>query len=319
MSNSDLKLQLINKSSIRFFNIQKSITMTRLLIIFTLSLFTYISNAQTYVPFPTSADTAVWFVDYYYAPFDYGYYNIVTEGDTIFGSQEYTKLYYNNGTSYTYYAAIREENKVIYLRDLVSNRHGSININSDTILFDFNVQVGDTINWFSLYSGLMEVYSIDSVQVADGTYRKRFNFLDIPGGFVSFQAVEGIGSNLGFIHTPMVGGGGTETYCYFLNGNFVWTLWLGANESDCYTSTKQLKSNSTIKIYPNPTSDNLNIEFETTEQRELMIFNQLGQMVLNESSNQVNVVLSLEDLPKGFYVLAIRSKERTFTKKIVKH
>lgn len=294
--------------------------MLRFFTILSLLMFTYNSNAQTYVPFPTGADTAVWFVhsSYWISGAGYeSYYNFVTYGDTIFDGLTYTKIYSGDSNTYPvdYYAAIREENKIIYLRDLDDNSWGVNNISSDTILFDFNVQVGDIVNWFSFGSGLMEVYSIDSVQVADGTYRKRFDFLDISGGFVSFQVVEGIGSNLGFIHIPMVGGGGTYTDCYFLNGNFVWTFRFG----DCYTSTKQINQNSNIKVFPNPTSNNLNIEFENTEQRELMIFNQLGQMVLNETSNQVNVILSLEQLSKGFYVLAIRTKEGIFTKKIVKN
>lgn len=288
----------------------------------TFSLFTYTSNAQTYVPFPTGADTAVWFVSSSYWVSGSGqtsYYNIVTDGDTIFDGLEYTKLYHDdNGTLRYYYAAIREENKIIYLRDFNDNTWGVNNISSDTILFDFNVQVGDTINWFSFGSGPMEVYSIDSVQVADGTYRKRFSFSG-PGGFASFQVVEGIGSNLGFIHIPLVGGGGTYTNCYFLNGDFVWTSWFGGTANDCYTSTTQLNSNSKITVNPNPTSDNLNIEFENTEQRELMIFNQLGQVVLNEISNETTVILNLEQLPKGFYVLTIRTHESIFTKKIIKN
>jgi hypothetical protein len=80
-----------------------------------------------------------------------------------------------------------------------------------------------------------------------------------------------------------------------------------------------LKPNSNTKISPNPTSDILNIEFENMEQRELMIFNQLGQMVLNETSSETTVILNLEQLPKGFYVLTIRTQKGTFTKKIIKN
>ncbi len=295
--------------------------MYRFILIITLSLFIKNANAQTYVPFPTGVDTAVWFVSYSYGPFDYGYYNIITSGDTIFDGKEYTKLHYgdNDGNPHAYYGAIREENKIIYLRDLISNHLlGSNNINSDTILFDFNVEVGDTVNWFHIQTGAMEVYSIDSVQVADGTYRKQFNFVHIHNGSIGLQAIEGIGSKFGFIYAPIIGGGGTSTYCYFLNGDFVWTSWFGTTESDCYTSTKQLKLNSNIKIFPNPTNDVLNINFENKEQRELIIFDQLGKVVLNEVSNETNIILNLKPLAKGFYILAIQTKEGRFTKKIIK-
>lgn len=286
--------------------------MLRFTIILIISLLTQISNAQTYVPFPTSADTAIWFESSYNSAFGSSYYNLATYGDTIFDGLTYTKIYSGTNSDYPgyYYAAIREENKVIYVRDLANNN----NLNADTILFDFNVQIGDTVNWFSYLGTNIGVHSIDSIQVADGTYRKRF-ILGYQGGL---EVIEGIGSNLGFIPEPMVGGGGTTTYCYFLNGDFVWSIY-GGNESNCYTSTKQLNLNSTIKIFPNPTSDNLNIEFENTEQRELMIFNQVGQQVLNKISNETTVILNLEQLPKGFYVLTIRTQKGTFTKKIIKH
>jgi hypothetical protein len=104
-----------------------------------------------------------------------------------------------------------------------------------------------------------------------------------------------------------------------LVGDLIWSRYLAGGISWCYISTTQLKPNSNTKISPNPTSDILNIEFENTEQRKLIIFNQLGQMVLNETSNQVNVTLNLEALSKGFYVLTIRTQKGTFTKKIIRN
>lgn len=76
-----------------------------------------------------------------------------------------------------------------------------------------------------------------------------------------------------------------EFICFTLNNNAIYTE---PNNPNCLTSTNQIQQNN------NPPNDILSIEFENTEQRELIIFNPISQMVLNETSNQMNVQLSLE-------------------------
>jgi hypothetical protein len=281
--------------------------MLRFFTILILLCFASNANAQTYVPFPTSTDTAVW-LEYYVniSNPNVSYYEINTYGDTILDGLIYTKIYkaYDNVYPGNYYAAIREENKIIYLRDYVDSYDP---INSDTILFDFNAQVGDTVNWYGELFPNPVVQSIDSVEV-NGIFRKRFN-LDVT------QIIEGIGSNRGFIPFYGIAEEDKSTYCYHLNSDLIWKE---DGLSDCYAPTKQIQQTDNISINPNPTSDFLNIDFETNEQRELQVFNQLGQLVLSETSNDANLVLSLEHLPKGFYVLAIQTEKGTFTKKIIK-
>lgn len=280
--------------------------MLRFTIILIISLLTQISNAQTYVPFPTSADTTIWLqeIGIVTSPPPY-IYELFIEGDTIINNKAYSKIYsgdYNHTTSY-YQKAIREEGKIVYLWD----------DSTEVILYDFNAQLGDTIVWFGANDiDKPYIHTVDSVMI-DGAYRKRY---EVASQSSSVSIIEGIGSDTGLFPKYYSFGDYRMLICFTLNNQ---TIYTAPNHPNCITSTNQIKQEDNISIYPNPTSDNLNIEFENTEQRELMIFNQLGQQVLNEISNETTVILNLEQLPKGFYVLTIRTQKGTFTKKIIKH
>lgn len=273
----------------------------------------YVVNAQNYMPFPTSSDSAVWFESAWSNSGGGGYYELYSNGDTTIDGLAYTKIYrkYDASIAGFYWAAIREHNKVIYLRDVYYE-----NLVADTILYDFNVQVGDTLNWFGtgITSNPVQVLSIDSVQV-NGNYQKRLE-LATQVFSSAFYVVEGIGSNKGLIPIYLEFEQTQDLHCFRLNSNIIWQdNW---SNSGCYVSTKELKSNSKITINPNPTTDFFNLTFETIESRTFMIFNQLGQVVLNEQSNDSDVRLDVQTLPKGFYVLAIQTEKGTVTKKIVK-
>lgn len=268
-----------------------------------------ISNAQTYVPFPTSGDSAVWFQSYSSINSN-GYYELFIDGDTIIDGLEYVKIYetYDGSMPGYYLAAIREANKVVYLRSMSFN-----NLTADTILYDFNVQVGDTLNWFGMEGLFVYVSAIDSVLV-NGIHRKRFQLISEMTW--DFYLIEGIGSTSGLIPGYIEFEGGTFLHCFRLNGNIIWqnSQW----NTGCYVSTNELKGNSKITINPNPTNDYLNLTFETIEPREFLILNALGQIVFNEKSTDSEVILNVQTLPQGFYVLAIRTEKGTVTKRIIK-
>lgn len=76
-----------------------------------------------------------------------------------------------------------------------------------------------------------------------------------------------------------------------------------------------------IKIYPNPASQKLTIEFQPFENsREIALFNMLGNCVKlsvlhsPESLLQINI----SDLPEGYYIVVVKSdKERIFSDRII--
>lgn len=94
------------------------------------------------------------------------------------------------------------------------------------------------------------------------------------------------------------------------------TLW------DPNLSTEKVTLDN-LKIYPNPTTNILNIEFSTTdiEKVKFDIFDLNGRLiktVSQENSNQINQQINVESLQTGTYILVINTGKYTSTHKFVK-
>lgn len=80
---------------------------------------------------------------------------------------------------------------------------------------------------------------------------------------------------------------------------------------------------SDIKLYPNPTSDVLNMEMELAQdaQIELVIIDATGKTVLSRSLNQMEglnkLTLNMYDLPSGIYMLNVVSENEMLTKRFI--
>lgn len=72
--------------------------------------------------------------------------------------------------------------------------------------------------------------------------------------------------------------------------------------------------NNSLRIYPNPATDFVNIESGTAI-KEVQVYNQLGQLVFSQKDNRIN----LSDVASGIYMLHISLENGTFTtQKIIK-
>jgi len=94
------------------------------------------------------------------------------------------------------------------------------------------------------------------------------------------------------------------------------TLW------DPNLSTEEVTLDN-LKIYPNPTTNILNIEFSSTdiEKVKFDIFALNGRLiktVSQENSNQVNQQINVESLQTGTYILVINTGKYTSTHKFIK-
>lgn len=72
-------------------------------------------------------------------------------------------------------------------------------------------------------------------------------------------------------------------------------------------------------VYPNPTTDIIQIEFENAAQRKLELFDQNGKLVLNSTCSDSNTSLDLSALAKGSYMLSVHRDQKTQTIKLIKH
>jgi hypothetical protein len=87
--------------------------------------------------------------------------------------------------------------------------------------------------------------------------------------------------------------------------------------SACTGISELQTANSELKVFPNPTNSNLNIELnsETT----LTIYNSLGEMILNEKAQAGTHQIDLSGKAIGVYVLKTNDGHKTSTIRIVKN
>ena len=76
-----------------------------------------------------------------------------------------------------------------------------------------------------------------------------------------------------------------------------------------------------FSLFPNPSNGILNIQFiaidELKSNLNVTITNSLGQTVLSEEVNKQNSALNIEHLSDGLYYVTVKTKNKTFTQKIV--
>lgn len=292
-------------------------------LLFLLLLSGFAAQAQTsvYHPFPES--NAVW--NYYHSYLCQSNgditdtYSITLSNDTVINGQTYHKLETpytqrvlqgscTNATNIiTYQGAIRQEisNKKVYFcpPDSLTT--------SEFLLYDFNMQVGDTVKGYitQSYFGIDTVYSIDSVLIG-GSYRKRWTIIDNCIGF-SYKIIEGIGSSIGLVRKS-AGCVGLQVFrlmCYKQDGQ---NLYNYGNTTTCNIitslSTAPKPEAFQVDIFPNPASGDFNIHFEnTTDFDELIITDMLGRKVRQQTVLGQSETI-IKSLPAGQYVLTLTNR-----------
>lgn len=73
-----------------------------------------------------------------------------------------------------------------------------------------------------------------------------------------------------------------------------------------------------IKIYPNPTTNVLNIKLNNTEIKKAQLFDVNGKQILDMKLQSELTVVDISNLNSGIYLLKIESVKNTFIKRIVK-
>ncbi|WP_346856216.1 carbohydrate-binding protein [uncultured Draconibacterium sp.] len=89
---------------------------------------------------------------------------------------------------------------------------------------------------------------------------------------------------------------------------------------DLTTGTANIERNSALKIYPNPVTDILTVDFSESQQQtvSLRIINAEGSIVKQELiQNNSRVLLALNGLENGFYILQAESENRVENKRFI--
>lgn len=294
--------------------------MKKTLILTILIFGSWITKAQTYVPFPDS--NVYWneieLYQGYCDPPEYCRHSYFYNGDTIIDSEIYHKLYDNDSSSISYVGAIREENKKIHF--VYENCDHSI------VLYDFNLNVGDVM-YVPLQlcdtvhgSGFM-IHSIDSILLEDMTYRKRYN-----NNSFGYSWIEGIGSENGLLYPYYQGIACIcflSTVCVKQNDQF---LFIDESYVPCFdffvSNHENTIQKKKIEVYPNPVSINSTFYINAFDEliKRIDIFNSQGievESIRNIDSEQT--LVTTQNLNTGLYFLKIYyNNNLTFKRLIIK-
>lgn len=299
------------------------------------------SQTNTYHPFPT--DDAAWNVYFYaygghsgwYYQYNYKFY---LKNDTVIDSKNYktiatVKRYQNHNESTSDYssgeinypnpiAAIREEDKKIYViyfnfpNFLFPDYSAMPVIQGEHLLYDFNLQVGDSI--YHDYPGTSysncKLISIDSVFLVN-SYRKTYDFSVKLGSNLpdTTRVIEGIGSLTGpFMdlfpfrqHAPslykyLMCYGENHIIEYSYNGN-------------CNTIVLDVEENTLenkVNVYPNPASSDINIQINIPSFKGYYtLYSYTGSCIKSAQIQNSAINITTADLANGMYLLQIGSND----------
>ncbi|MGB4849269.1 MAG: T9SS type A sorting domain-containing protein [Saprospiraceae bacterium] len=239
---------------------------------------------------------------------------IFIHGDTIIDGVTYFKLYttfhyeveelYHHQTSYSY-----DSVGPTFLRyDTLLKRvyHLPAIDSTERLIYDFNLQVGDTIPFQFPYFEAKVIGSIDTISVF-GVQAKRF-FLDFGDiGFYQFNfIIEGIGGSNGLLQFqpeyPYLGGGFYMTHfnCFQSGDSIFSPENLDCPFIDFVSGIKQPQNENTLTVSPNPTQ----VFFALTISEELLnstftITDCLGRVIQSFPLQEINSTSQLNS--SGIY------------------
>ncbi|WP_294669858.1 T9SS type A sorting domain-containing protein [uncultured Fluviicola sp.] len=289
--------------------------MKKLLVIFLIFSTAQCLKAQQYQPF--DLNSGIWYCFYstkggmfgggtpvnYYASDSVKFY---CDGDTIINAVAFKKLMYAGNTSSQvvpltpisgYYGAIRNDvpNKKVYF---VSKGYDSSYQGTGDLLYDFDLNIGDSIATHFISTDKEPVSQIDSVLYC-GAYHKRYSS---PSGYF---IIEGIGSQHGLIPVKFATNFG-YTMCYEETGNQSCT--------NCNIALS-LEDNTLnrLAIFPNPTTGSIQIQSDL-DILYLELYDADGSLVerINDSKTGIDLKRS------GVYLLKIHTDSGEFVRRLIR-
>lgn len=209
----------------------------------------------------------------------------------------------------------REENNKWYFR--FPN-----NINEEKLLYDFNVNVGDTVSMYNFiskeYLYYAEVQSIDSIQLSNGEKRKRIHF------YLDHEVwVEGIGSIITHLDKPCF-------YIYMVDIAFInlcakqndTILYSAYPDLNCYdtgaftASLISIEKDNNVNIYPNPAKNDINLS-SSFMIKDIEIYDIMGKRVYQTDVKDYSKIINVSTFNKGLYIAKINTEQGLISKKFV--
>jgi len=250
-------------------------------------------------------------------------------GDTIIFNKVFKKLYISDYDSLisnkTYIGAMREDSigRVYF----TGNNNPLISIgfsdSTETVLYDFSLEVGDTFFIQNSLDSIQIVNFIDSVLISE-QWRKRINF--IQNSLSKRVWIEGIGDTKGLFfpfqfefENAQVLTCYEDSQIFWNNPDWPYNCFSVGIEEESIGSTQT----SEIKLYPNPATSEITFDFKNFNQEqdfEILIYNAVGIEVKKESlsKNNQTKTINIKDLNSGIYYYRIISNSQFYSGKFIK-
>ncbi len=237
------------------------------------------------------------------------------DGDSVIDNYTYKMIWMTFDSidaSWMYQGLLREDSNIVYY--VPSDA-------SEGVLYDFNLEVGDTAYIKNMFCYDTEVQVvIENIDTAEylGISRRRWHLAE-DYGFPEFW-IEGIGSNLGPLHTKYVMCIVCPTWellCFHQNENLLYSL---SPSNDCYiVNISEFDSQPNIEIFPNPAREKFEVRSAEFGVDLIEIFDMSGRKVLEQqfpaSTREFEVDIS--KLMSGSYLCCFTSNEKKITRKIL--
>lgn len=275
-------------------------------------------QTSLYHPFPES--NAVWNINFWlncnWAGIANENYSISFTNDTLINSFVYHKLSTtyiesfstgscgsSSGPVTIYKGAIRQDTSARKVYIVPANSA------VEELLYDFNLNVGDTVRGFTENQGYEDVVqSIDSVLVGSN-YRKRWN---INQGY-QISIIEGVGSTFGLLEMSpgnVIDAGGYSLLCFSQDGHPLYPD--TSIQCSLINSTFiQPFNKKLISISPNPSIGSFKIELYGDEFKSISIYNSIGIPILIFKETVGNS-FKIDYLTSGIYTLIAMDKRNNF-------
>jgi hypothetical protein len=280
----------------------------------------FFSRAQEeYHPFPTK--NCIW-TEYYNSGHGYSIFHnfALKDNDTIIKGKSYHKLYHSYDTIFTedkLCGGLREENKRVYYYsiDSIKNLNAPIPIDTEIILYDFNLQLGDTITNDNYRIRRLDMLDIEKIDYVIMGTELRMVYTFGWNGYILLpeQWIEGIGCYRGLLSD--VGDFPTNDWnsflvCFIRDGEVLYH----EHFPNCFNTNTNivqvLKNESNIKIAPNPAGSTIKIELDKSDYQKLIISDLSGQRIKQYQLKGIQT-LSIErgNLPGGAYFFSVYDKK----------
>lgn len=87
--------------------------------------------------------------------------------------------------------------------------------------------------------------------------------------------------------------------------------------TECTGIEKNNVTNNSVRLFPNPAKNLLNVEFETEGTKTMEVFNEIGQVVLTSHTINKRAQIDVSHLPNGLYLIKTQTSYATHLNRVI--